>query len=293
MTRKTNRDEFERAHDEWRSAAAAVRTSRAAVNTAHERWHSAKGADARRSAWDVLWKARVEEHLATDRYARAAKRLTEAAFKVGRENPCGGEFVPRSKAVHWSKDPAKRKRQLQHIRDSILARKNPFPLLGALGALGAVKPNPAPILPAEMALLGEACELHMKDGRRFKWPNNRAALLASADARTIAIVRPTRATLGKGRPPSGAAKMYEKWSQFRAHNAARLELPDVDDLGVDLGACNLIRYRSDKWTGKPQLYEHRFTGNTAAHAESSRAPRVILVTGKPSRVIVNERGIVG
>jgi len=152
--------------------------------------------------------------------------------------------------------------------------------------------NPAPI--PRLALLGTVEEIVIQShALRSTLRPRGALLLVSADARTIVIARPSSSAACK--MPSGstaARKMFEKWSQFKSDRAVRLDLSDKP-LTVDLGSAQVIRYRSDKWTGKPTLYEHVFSKKTTAIADSYRAPHMIRIDGDPPRVLVTDRGIVG
>lgn len=155
------------------------------------------------------------------------------------------------------------------------------------------KANPAPQLPA-LALLGDVVELRIAShgGARTLRPKG-AKLLASSDGKTIVVVRPTStARAAVPREGRAAGAMFRKWSAFPARRAVRLTLPDKP-ITVDLGHVEVIRYRSAKWSGKPTLYEHKFTGKNTAIAETYRAPRLIRIEATPRKVIVTERGIVG
>jgi len=215
--------------------------------------------------------------------------------KRSRKNPCGGEFTPRSPLVHWSKDPEKRKRQRQHIRESIAARGNPEIVEPPEWLPTAIIP------PSTFALLGECVEVEVKSTRgrahRLIAPRaNSCALLASADAQTLWLVWPssTRHT----RKPNGAearatAKLYRKWSKFDPRVAIKMEASDRGPR-EKIGEVIAIRYRSDKWTGEPTLYEHKFTShNVRAYADNKRAPRMIAIFDPNGRVLVTESGITG
>lgn len=155
------------------------------------------------------------------------------------------------------------------------------------------KRNPAPI--PKLALLGEAIEVETSaNGKRQIIRPAGAVLLVSADAKTIVIARPEVATRMTNAPAgsAGARRMFEKWSKFKAERAIHLVISDKP-LSHKLGNVEAIRYRSDKWTGRPTLYEHKFEKPATAIADSPRAPSVIRIDGEPRRVLVNERGIVG
>lgn len=148
--------------------------------------------------------------------------------------------------------------------------------------------NPEPL--PRLALLGSAVEI--RTTRATLKPRG-ALLLVSEDGRQIVIARPTRRQAIAA--PSGAARargMFAKWAGRKSDRAVRLSVPAAA-ASFDLGEVKAIRYRSDKWTGRPLLYEHKFDGKATAIADSPRAPRLIRIDGVPARVLVTERGIVG
>jgi len=163
---------------------------------------------------------------------------------------------------------------------------------GVRGHYGKRKPsaraNPEQL--PRLALLGSAVEI--RTSRSTLKPRG-ALLLVSEDGRQIVIARPTsRQAIAA---PSGAARargMFAKWAGRKSERALRLSVP-TSALSFDLGDVLAIRYRSDKWGGRAQLYEHKFEGKATAIADAPRAPRLIRIDGKPARVLVTERGIVG
>lgn len=157
------------------------------------------------------------------------------------------------------------------------------------------------IPPSTFALLGECVEVEIKSTRgrahRLIAPRaNSCALLASADAQTLWLVWPssTRHTRKpKGAEASAAAKLYRKWSKFKARVALKMEASDRGPR-EKIGEVIAIRYRSDKWSGEPTLYEHKFTShNVRAYADNKRAPRMIAIFDPNGRVLVTESGITG
>lgn len=235
---------------------------------------------------------------AVDEASRHVQRASHAAGEVEiatlevlaaftesiRKNPCGGEFTPRSRKVAWSEDPEKRKRQRKHIAESIAKKK-------------AIE-NPSPRkLPGQAVLLGEAVELEVisDNGRRRTFKGGgAAALLSDADGDALAIVRPSK--MRPMDPKSGSAdakKTWRKWSGFTVDAALLLEVTDRP-LKFSLGTAAVIRYRSDKWTGKALYYEHKFESKDFhVWGDSASSPRAILITSFPPRRLVTARGIVG
>jgi hypothetical protein len=254
--------------------------------------------------WEIIAKEFEEIRMAAS-YAKhaalnAAEQATGERPKYPKENPCGGEFTPRSPLVHWSKDPEKRKRQRQHIRESIAARGNPE--IGEYPEEMAT----AIIPPTSFALLGELVEIQIegkRGGVRTIRPRSNAAALLASTPRAGAgqhgsdlwIVWPTSARKTKG-PRSAdaraAGQIFRRWSKFEPRVSIKMQVGD-DGPRHKLGRVLVIRYRSDKWTGEPVLYEHKFTGRKFAYADKKTAPRMILVMNTDGGEMITERGIVG
>lgn len=155
------------------------------------------------------------------------------------------------------------------------------------------------------ALLGELIEIEIegtRGGRRTIRPRaNSAALLSSSHATTLWIVWPAstrRTRKPKDAEARAAGKLYRKWSKFSPRVAIKMEASDTGPRTL-IGYARVIRYRSDKWTGKPTLYEHTFKGkDIGVWADNSRAPRMIAIMGPhgygmAGAVLVTERGIIG
>jgi hypothetical protein len=269
---------------EWLEKKRVLQEAYKATDAATRRYVASEGHEAKSAAWNELNGKRKLEHAATTAFLKLEHALTAYYFKIEHKNPCGGEFTPRSSRVAWSTDPEKRKRQRKHIAESIAKKKtieNPAP----------------PPLPGMAVLLGEAVELEVlsDNGRRrtFKGSGD-SALLSDADGDAIAIVRPDK--IKEADPSYGSAdakKTWHKWSGFTVDAALLLKVTDRP-LKFSLGTATVIRYRSDKWTGKALYYEHKFeTKDFHVWADSSSSPRAILITAFPPRRLVTARGIVG
>ena len=233
-------------------------------------------------------------------------------------NPCGGEVNPapptwignyvraleeairdiRSSAEKAYEDPRRYAPQFDNIVSDFFnisalsghgerrAKSDAARLAGSKNPSARANPEPLP----RLALLGSAVEI--RTTRATLKPRG-ALLLVSEDGRQIVIARPTsRQAIAA---PAGAARargMLEKWAARKSDRAVRLSVP-TSAASFDLGEVKAIRYRSDKWTGRPLLYEHKFDGKATAIADAPRAPRLIRIDGVPARVLVTERGIVG
>jgi hypothetical protein len=221
--------------------------------------------DERNTAREVIFEQLIRDPEATDR-GLSWREIYDIGLRNRNRKPLD------TSASRFAK-PERRKRTR--------SKSNPAPVA-----------NPAPI--PKLALLGTVEEIVIQShARRSTLRPRGALLLVSADARTIVIARPSSSAACKVPSDSTAArKMFERWSQFKSDRAVRLDLSDKP-LTVDLGSAQVIRYRSDKWSGKPTLYEHVFSGKTTAIADSYRAPRMIRIDGDPPRVLVTDRGIVG
>jgi hypothetical protein len=211
-------------------------------------------ADERDEAREVIFEQLVRDRDATDR-GLSWREIYDIGLRNRNRKPLD------TSAAKYAK-PARRKR-------SAKANPEPLPRLALLGAAVEIRTTKATLKPRG------------------------ALLLVSEDGRQIVIARP--ASRQSIRQPSGAARargMFEKWAGRKSVNAVRLSIP-ASSAAFDLGDVLAIRYRSDKWTGRAQLYEHKFEGKATAIADAPRAPRLIRVDGVPVRVLVTERGIVG
>lgn len=268
----------------WLAAKSTLQEAYKATDLATKTFQAVAGREEKLAAWEELYAARKKEHAATTAFLKLERALTDLTFKLEHKNPCGGEFTPRSSRVAWSEDPEKRKRQRKHISESIAKKK--------------ALENPSPRkLPGQAVLLGEAVELEVisDNGRRRTFKGGGvSALLSDSDGDALAIVRPdkTRKTDPR-RGSKDAAATWRKWSGFRVDGAFLLTVTDKP-LKFSLGTVTVIRYRSDKWTGKALYYEHKFeTKDFHVWGDSASSPRAILITAFPPRRLVTARGIVG
>jgi len=150
-------------------------------------------------------------------------------------------------------------------------------------------------VPARLVLLGAAFELVTDRGTikgSGKW-----GLFSSPSGRELYMIRarrPALAAVPPGAKMAQAKNTWRKWSGFSVDGAIRFELPDAEAfLDQPIAGIEVIRYRSDKWTGKDTYYEHRFGRAVYGVANHETKPTAIVIAAKPSRVLVTARGIVG
>lgn len=155
--------------------------------------------------------------------------------------------------------------------------------------------------PETFAMLGELVEVVIRrpddSERTIRARENAAALLATKTETDLWIVWPSSHKIGK--LPRGAAaekKLFRKWSGFNPSVSIKFSASDKLP-GAFFGWVLIIRYRSDKWTGEPELYEHRFEVPRPCYADNARSPKTILVMSPSSRgektlKIVSSRGLV-
>lgn len=222
---------------------------------------------------------------------------------AARKNPSEAPSVP---LVGGAIAPRRRRRRRRLARPNCLGpiaalqvkpRKNPALVEGELWAPPGFKP------PRTLALLAELVELVVKspDGseRTIRPKPNTAAMLTDRTGEVLWFVWPT----GKLRvpmPPNahGVKRIFETWSKHRA--SVSLKLSTSEKLpATPLGVLRVVRYRSDKWTGEPTLYEHEFTSpNVKAYADNARSPRMIVASipahdARQAVTLVTSRGLVG
>lgn len=154
-------------------------------------------------------------------------------------------------------------------------------------------------LPVHFVLLGAALELVVRTkrgSRKFSWLKEtpkRHAFLCDPDGTTLYILHAPESHLVSTRGfPSAATKTWKKWSGFGVDGAAALSVSD-SAIAYHLGYAEILRYRSDKWTGRDTGYEHKFTGLVRVLADAKKAPSKILLQSVPPVRLVTARGIVG
>ncbi|WP_224371106.1 hypothetical protein [Hyalangium versicolor] len=121
-------------------------------------------------------------------------------------------------------------------------------------------------IPHALAQLGTVLELRVeKDGKRstLSWPKKGLWLCTDSTQKRLYLVPAPKAAPGPLAGPAkralkGVARAYKRWSEFEAANVT----PATVELGAteDRGCVASIAYRSDKWSGRAEDYEHDFKG---------------------------------
>lgn len=163
--------------------------------------------------------------------------------------------------------------------------------------------TPGTMPPRKLALLAELVELVVKSPngseRTIRPKPNTAAMLTDSTGEVLWFVWPTRAK--RVAMPTGARRekrIFETWSKHRASVALKLSTGEKFP-HTPIGVVRVVRYRSDKWTGEPTLYEHEFTSpNVKAYADNARSPRLIFAgipahDPRQAEILVTSRGLVG
>ena len=119
-------------------------------------------------------------------------------------------------------------------------------------------------IPRSLAALGEVLDLRVeRDGRRstLRW-NSAHWLCGEASAKRLWIVPASReepAPLEDFEEDlRDAIKLYRRWHDLTPIGATAIEVK-VSDPPVFRGFVNVIGYRSDKWSGDFDNYDHVFT----------------------------------
>lgn len=100
-----------------------------------------------------------------------------------------------------------------------------------------------------------------------------------------------RATKAKPSAKDQAKKMFKKWHQFESTRTVRMKgSRSIPARLVKLGELPEIVYRSDKWTGKQQLYLHKTGKPRPLLCTDPEGKRFFIVGG---RMRATARGIVG
>jgi hypothetical protein len=235
--------------------------------------------DERDTARDVILEQLARDPDATDR-GLSWREIYDIGLRNRNRKP-----LDTSAARFAKPDPRKRKRK---------AKANPSIVSGELAPLPGMKPPPT------LALLAELVEMVVltRDGERTIRPKpNAAAMLATGDGSALWFIWPTK-TKRTATPPgaSAAKRIYRKWSAFEPRVSLKFSTAEKYP-ATPIGIVRIVRYRSDKWTGKPELYEHRFTADVKAYADNAKAPKMILAfvpafDERQKTILVSSRGLV-
>jgi hypothetical protein len=178
-------------------------------------------------------------------------------------------------------------------------RKNP-----EIVPLAYDPPMPGVKPPRRLALLAELVELVVTtpngEQRTIRPKPNTAAMLTNSTGDVLWFVWPTKA---KRVPmPPGARrekKIFETWSKHKASVALNFSTGEAAWPYEPLGVVRVVRYRSDKWTGEPTLYEHEFTSRgVKAFGDKVKNPKLIVASiptfdQRQAVTLVTSRGLVG
>ena len=85
---------------------------------------------------------------------------------------------------------------------------------------------------------------------------------------------------------AAAAAMYEKFSALPAKKRRAIPAIDTEEMATLGGALDLS-YRSNKWTGKPENYIHKFGKGVKVHVTGDG--KALVITG--GKMIMTDRGI--
>lgn len=150
-------------------------------------------------------------------------------------------------------------------------------------------------VPGTLALLGEFLDMRVEDeGRRFTL-SLRGTYWLCADEKgagalwVVPAPRGPGARKGRELTPDerGARRVFKRFNDYEPERvtAARVRLGEERERG----RCASIAYRSSKWSGRPQDYEHTFEARPFPRLV--QCGQVYRLTG--GRIKVTAAGIVG
>lgn len=264
-----------------------------------------KGLDAEQvdRAWELI--DHIEMGIASFRRVLALA-LGKDSPHAARKNPSEAPSVP----LVGGAIAAPRRRRRRRVRANCLGpiaamqagrrpRKNP-----EIVPLAYDPPMPGVKPPRRLALLAELVELVVTtpngEQRTIRPKPNTAAMLTNSTGDVLWFVWPTKA---KRVPmPPGARrekKIFETWSKHKASVALNFSTGEAAWPYEPLGVVRVVRYRSDKWTGEPTLYEHEFTSRgVKAFGDKVKNPKLIVASiptfdQRQAVTLVTSRGLVG
>jgi len=154
-------------------------------------------------------------------------------------------------------------------------------------------------VPKKTAFLAyvESLVLTDPDGEvvRLSWGHDESGLFCNG-AQTNLFILPLR-TRKKIEPPRGAAaqkKAFESFTAWESNDAIELSIPDNRTRLAVFGWAIEIRYQSDKWTGRKQLYSHEYRSPVGVYSDrpTARGSKVWGLRAKTGARLVSERGLI-
>lgn len=130
---------------------------------------------------------------------------------------------------------------------------------------------------------------------KLSWGHDEAGLFING-ARTNLFIIPIKSRK-KIEVPTGAAAQkhaFEKFTQWESNDAFEISIPDNRTNLKTFGWAIEIRYRSDKWTGRKQLYSHEYKTPVGVYSDrpTARGSRVWGLRAKDGARLMTERGLV-
>jgi peptidoglycan hydrolase-like protein with peptidoglycan-binding domain len=133
----------------------------------------------------------------------------------------------------------------------------------------------------------------------YSLSNRSAVLYVSADRRTLWIVPPTstirRAQLGRATTKfqatvDRAVSAFKAFMGFDAHNARTFDLANKAVQLTSYAVSELV-YKSDKWTGRSQLYRHKFSRPALCYQSADQT--IVAIRRSANSPIICDRGVIG
>ena len=177
--------------------------------------------------------------------------------------------------------------------------------------------NPPKRAPSTLVMLGACTELIVDrtsgrtdmdgkrsyDDKRFDFSKKplRWGLFSDTTGETVYIIHTARprvvepADVPSIEDVKEAKRLYAKWSDFKADpHGLGFDLADADATFKHYyGHALVIRYRSDKWTGKDTYYEHIFEKTALVYVGKPSRPQAFAIRSTAVKRLVTARGIVG
>jgi len=154
-------------------------------------------------------------------------------------------------------------------------------------------------VPKKTAFLAYADSLTLTDPDgeilKLSWGHDEAGLFCNG-AQTNLFIIPLK-TRKKIEVPKGADRQkgaFESFTSWEANDAIELSIPDSRTRLAVFGWAIEIRYHSDKWTGRKQLYSHEYRSAVGVYSDrpTAKGSRVWGLRAKNGARLVSERGLI-